>query len=482
MEFSIVLALFYTVFQASISMVVSILCGIILVHLYRVSGLSTQLFFMTVVSFFAVAPSQLVALGVKKLLQAQGLVGIIGAHVCMNAPLAFFVLLHCYCSNMGDQVAVARQLGASFYRAYYDVIIAQCMPTIVGVAQLIFVLCFCSVTVPQLLATGVHELTPDALTATWFNEGNMLGVLLMYIARTIIVLLIYWYQPPRSVFYRSGLVSSVNINLPALKKKIVLLTVFCIVGLYKFYGSDAADKLFSFGTMVFTGSVSELLGVPLYKPIINSFFIATVSACGAVIVAVMVSIAHKRINNRALIVALNGGIFIVGGVGVGVLFASMTRLTNLPPGLPVVFSHVILNYPFVTRIVQPVITTFPREFTLTAQSYGATMLQCVRTLYVPHARAAVLCGYAVAFGLSLAEVGAQQIIAGNSFMTIPVAIKLFRLHEAWLEITGMSLVLLLMTGVMFCIVAVWMSQYFYKKKARNRGSALALLLFVCRFN
>jgi sulfate transport system permease protein len=81
--------------------------------------------------------------------------------------------------------------------------------------------------------------------------------------------------------------------------------------------------------------------------------------------------------------------------------------------LGVIVAMVFIGFPFVVRMVQPVLQDFEPENEEAAASLGASRLQVFWLVIVPAILPALITGFALAFARALGEYGSIIFIAGN---------------------------------------------------------------------
>ncbi|KZE44462.1 sulfate ABC transporter permease subunit CysT [Rossellomorea marisflavi] len=79
----------------------------------------------------------------------------------------------------------------------------------------------------------------------------------------------------------------------------------------------------------------------------------------------------------------------------------------------VVIALIFIGFPFVVRMVQPVLQNLEKEVEEASSSLGASRLQTFRKVIFPELLPAALAGFTLAFARSLGEYGSVVFIAGN---------------------------------------------------------------------
>ena len=130
----------------------------------------------------------------------------------------------------------------------------------------------------------------------------------------------------------------------------------------------------------------------------------------------------------------------VGGIALTALWSDTGWLGQAAAGagikvaftpLGVVVALIFIGFPFVVRMVQPVLQELDPALEEAAASLGASRLQAFRRVILPQAAPAVLSGAVLAFARALGEYGTVVFISGNLPMrteTVPFLI-LARLEQ-----------------------------------------------------
>ena len=113
---------------------------------------------------------------------------------------------------------------------------------------------------------------------------------------------------------------------------------------------------------------------------------------------------------------------------------------------------VFVGLPFVVRAVQPVLMDLEPTEEEAASCLGASRIQTLARVVLPHLRPALLSGFAMAFARGLGEYGSVVFISGNlPFRTeIPPLLIISRLEE--FDYLGATLIAVLLLAISFLLL------------------------------
>ncbi len=444
---------FSSLLQAAISTFVSVALALPLAHFFNRFSFVGRRFFLSLVPFFCIMPTKICALSVGLFYDADGIVGIIIAHVLMNLPFAFYLLHASYQKVDYTLEWIAQDLGATWWQAYRESTWPVISVPLFAVATLIFVLCFSSFSIPLVLGTADYHYTPAIMLFRSYNDNMMESFSVYYFLRALVVWpLVIWSAKTR--------VTSISIHTPIYisvqRYRAHTHGVFWLfygIGVMALLGGPLVSLLmygsyhnaYGFIAMVGSGRVDSILGLSIIQVIKNSISIAFLSSLFSLIIGFIMSMLVWHAQHYfgasfwtmiALVPLLLGSLIITMIFKWGVTFLSTSSLTVIT------LSHVVLNYPFVFRLVSAQLCAHPKQLNLLARSLGATTGKLVRTILIPFIRPAFLRAWCIAFGLSLSESGAGSMIASKQPMTIPLAIKAYRAYGQIDGVLGMGFILL----------------------------------------
>jgi len=490
----------FTAYQAALSTLLSVAIGLpaawILAR-FEFRGRKT-IRSLTILPF--VLPSIMVAVGFVAtfgangtLNRALGLVGlgptnllftlhaIVIAHAFYNAPLIARITTAAWESVDARAIETARSLGASPWRAFYDVVFPQLKPAIVMGATLTFIFTFASF--PIVLALGGYQLATievfiyRQLTNLNYTEAAALATIELVISLGLLYAYLRYEDAQRTL--RRGIHTQPRRQLIptawSLKTVFTRISVagYTVVALLVFVGPIASmiiaslttsDGSFTLSHYQFllerqtTGASFQVRPLPAIR---NSLIFAVGTLAIALPMGVVVSILTTRqYRGRKVMDAIAMAPLAVSGiiVGLGLLRGLVFGVEiagwriAVAGSLAIVAAHAVSAYPFVTRNVTPGLASLDRTLIESARSLGATRVRTVIDIELPLVWTGVVAGAAFAFAISIGEFNSTIVLAtGSGEYTMPVAIERYlgrRLGPA----TAMGCILLVVTALSFVII------------------------------
>jgi spermidine/putrescine transport system permease protein len=190
----------------------------------------------------------------------------------------------------------------------------------------------------------------------------------------------------------------------------------------------------------------------------NSLTIAALSTVLSVILGTLAAVAlwRFRFPGKTLV---EGGFslpIVVPEICLGVaLLIFFARVMPWPQGLPwplslgaITISHVAFSFPFVAVVVRARLQSFDRAQEEAARDLGASELQALWDVIIPHLRPALLAGALLAFTLSLDDFVITFFTAGPDTVTFPVKVYSMVRFSVTPKVNAISTLLLVFTVVL----------------------------------
>ena len=108
--------------------------------------------------------------------------------------------------------------------------------------------------------------------------------------------------------------------------------------------------------------------------------------------------------------------------------------------LGIVIALLFVGFPFVVRVIQPVLQDFDPELEEAAMAMGATRWQCFSRIIFPYLIPALLTGFSMSFARGLGEFGSVIFIAGNMPMRSEVVSLMIYMKLEQYDLAGASAV------------------------------------------
>lgn len=441
------------IIQALLSTFISIMCALPCVYFFNRFHFIGKRFFLYLVPLLCIMPSKIMALGISSLSDLDGMLAIIWGHCALNIPLAFFVI-HTASQIMNPHwQLIAQELGASRWHAYKDIDFPFLRPTIFSSAIIIFLLCFTSFSLPQILGTADYHMTPDILLYQTYTGQDYWLASIYFILRLLVLLPICFLSFKHYGGWLEHAMHEKNYESYKIKKHGVWwMALLLLVGILVLGPIIAAlmhtcdSKVIAFWCSIVWCGIDTTLHMPVYRVIANSVLLACASGLGSVLVGYVLckSILWARSTIvKNFISLITGAVFLLGSVGCGILFLWIAHSSFFSTCCAAILCHIVLNYPFAYRMIKAHYGSWQPEWDLSAQSFGATAIDRWKTLELPFLRASFAKAFCISFGLSLTEVGAGSVFGDSSGITIPMAIRIYREHGMQEGVIGLTIILLM---------------------------------------
>ncbi len=454
--------LFFSLVQAAISTVLSVGLALPVAHFFYRYRFPGKALCLTFAALLCIMPTKLIVLSIAQWYALVGFPGIILAHVMLNLPFSLFVLNLAYQKLDTTMLWVACDLGATSWQCYKQVVLPFLKSTIISMAIILFLLHVTSYSIPVLLGTTWYHSTPDVLMSDFYNAGHVdqafwLGFLRLFVCVPLILLLgvSAHTSPPVDHRVRPGLCERYRLREHGIWWLVYGLLIACltIVPIATLMITSCTTPVFKFLHGVACGAVDATLAIPVYVVVLNSLVLALVSGLCTVVVACALNFVARTARgtvSRRMLLVITVLPFLLGSVGVGILFAWFSYGKAVSAFVIGLLCHVFLNYPFAYRVISAQFEQYHEDMMRSAQTMGATKLFALRTVVFPFARRAFITAFCVAFGLSLTEVGAGSVLQGQIGMTMPMAIRIYRSAGMQDAVLGLSMILIaLVVGVSF---------------------------------
>lgn len=202
---------------------------------------------------------------------------------------------------------------------------------------------------------------------------------------------------------------------------------------------------------------TEVAWGEFFDSIFNSFLVASVATIINVVLGVPIAVYITRKAGPRLSSILDSIIdipYLVPSAAVGIsvfLFwksdLSPLHILNLPDIVLVIFAHMAMTFPFITRNVIGGLEDFDVSIEETARTLGARPLQVFRGVTLPSIVGSILAGAVMGFTRSVGETGAT--LAVSSLQTAPVYIVNQIKVEQNYVLAAVATLLLTLVGYVF---------------------------------
>ena len=477
----------FTIFQATISALLSILFGMILS--WSMFHFRTFPFRDTLVSIFSsalVLPSIVVALGIisifgkhgwlNELLQMlfnksfggyiYGLGGILFAHIYFNASYASRVFYDAFYTIPIQRYKVAKTLGLNIWQRFLYVEFPNLRAYIFGLFRTIFLLCFSSFVIVLILGgnPSYNTLEVAIYEALKFDFDIPLSIKLSFLQIFISLIVIFFISYNHSTNDTSLEKSYHTSNWIETKEESylhgVIIVLFCFIFLMPLvsilFDGLRADfvKLFSESGFI------NALKTSLIVAILSSFFTLFISLILSFSKSSLMqkssqskNIIYKLFEN---IITISSSIYlivpsIVLGVGFFIFSKDLSMPLHLVAFIALIFANTLLSLPFAFNNIYPQIYLVTSKYDKIIQSIGITTFSKIFHIYLPNLKSHIIYITALSFSFSLGDLSIIALFGDKDMATIPwylyEKMGSYRTNDA----AGIALVLLSLVLGMFLI-------------------------------
>lgn len=489
--------LWFTTWQALLSVALTLLVGLPIAHaLARYDFRGRAVVRAGAVVPF-VLPTVVVATAFSALFRRLGLdiedslAAILAAHVFFNLAVVIRIVGGFWSRLDGRQVAAAKVLGASPWRAFREITLRQLVPVIVGASLLVFLFSFTSYGVILILggadkATIETEIRRYAIFRQEFDVAAILAMI-----QIVVVSALAWMS---SIFQRrygaSAAVRRPVTALPVvgLRRRLhlggVLLLVTIVVGApllalveqslvvgssQRGPGGVAPGTSYGLDHYRALAERAPVLPVTPLEALATSVGFALIAALIASVIGVAAArsvVAGGRMGRLLEFVTLIPlGVSAVT-LGFGYLLGfSLFDIRRSIWLIPV--AHAVIGLPFVLASVVPAFRSVDDRLRQAAATLGASPAVVRRLIEWPLVRRALVSGAGFAVAVSIGEFGATSFLSrGDTAFTAPLAV--FRLlSRPGATLRGQALALSVIIGLLVAALAALLE--------RRRSGAVTLL-------
>jgi len=400
------------------------------------------------------------------------LTGIVLAHAFYNAPIVMRVVSVSWegFDPSIDEAAVS--LGAGRLRRFIGITLPRLMPAILSSSALVFVFTFLSFPIVLTLGGARYatiEVGIYTLVRTLLDYNH--GAALILVEMTISLFFTYLYlraegrlaiptQGSRRLSPRRFLAPPVSVG------KVLIALYVLLVGIF-FLGpivSIIVDSLRSAQSwsianyaQLLSQRYSPFLGTSPLATVRTSLIIGSLATMASLLVGTMIAffVVRGRIIGRWVIEAALMAPLAVSSVAIG--FALLRGLSAPPLRLggtlaAIVIAHAVLIYPFVVRVLRPILEGLDPQLVEAARSLGSSRLRAFLDIELPLLKRGLLVAAVFAFALSMGEMSATIILMRPGLSTIPIAVYGLLSARQFGAASAMAVVLIAVTAASFIVI------------------------------
>ena len=211
-----------------------------------------------------------------------------------------------------------------------------------------------------------------------------------------------------------------------------------------------------------------------------SIEIATISACGAVVLGTLAGVALARFGSFRGRTALLGMTTaplvmpeVITGLSLLLLFVALEQAIGWPRGrgmLTITLAHVTFSMAYVTVVVQSRLAGFDESLEEAAMDLGARPVKVFFRVTLPLIVPALVSGWLLAFTLSWDDLVISQFVAGPGSSTLPMVIfSKVRLGVSP-DVNALATIMVLLVSAGIAVASVWLR---YQNRRRERDLQIA---------
>ena len=465
----------FTLYQASLSTLLTILVGIPAAFLFGRFDFKGKGILRILATLPFILPTVVVAAGFNALVGPRGWLNVVFMQLLqLNQPpiqilnsLSAILLAHVFYNTavvirtVGTALEqldprleqAGRTLGASPWRSFWQVTLPLIRPALASAALVVFLFDFTSFGVILLLggpqyATLEVEIYNQTMQLLNLPQASLLSVIQMACTFLLTVLILRGgggLAVPVAPRVKREPISSAHtwrekvfiIFMMAILIVLLVLPLAALVLRSVVYLEAGSGSTVSFSTRftleyyqeLFINRRQSLFYVPPIQALLNSVAYAVATSLLALFFGSLASYAlaqNKRINSffDPVLMLPMGASAVTLGLGFIVAFSRFPNARSLFPFL-IPCAHALIALPFVVRVLQPALASIPATLKQAAATLGASPWQVWKRIELPIISRAASVAALFSFTISLGEFGATAFLSRPDIPTLPVAIFRF---------------------------------------------------------
>ncbi|PHS30603.1 MAG: hypothetical protein COA92_09400 [Sulfurovum sp.] len=477
----------FTIYQAFLSTVLSLLVGVLLAWaLAHQSKFKGRSLLVALFSSSLVLPTLIVVFGLIGIFGRSGylnqvslflfdhsfgsylygLGGILLAHVYLNASFASRALLHSFESIPKEKYKLAKSLNFSVFERFLYVEYPAIKSTLLSISSTIFLLCFTSFAVVLLLggnpSYNTLEVAIYEAVKLDFDIGLALKLALVQLAISAVLVVL-------SSGFRTGLgnLKTSHTLIPWSETKVLQIVQWSIITLFTLFFILPLVVIFIDGM---GADFSRILAEPLFiKSFLTSLSLATASSLLTVVIALLLSNARRnftlttRLGAKPFskfidaIIAFSGNLYLaipslVMGLGFFLMYQKYDGSQVIWSTVALLTANVLMSLPFALAVLAPAMQKTAKRYDKLAFSLGLTGLQRWAYIEYPYIKASLGYVFALAFCFSLGDLGIIALFGSDEFSTLPWYLYQLMGSYRTTDAAGVALVLLVLVLSVFILL------------------------------
>ena len=431
-------AIWFTVWQALVSTILCLAIGLpISFVLYRRQFFGSK-FLRSVLVVPFVLPSIVVAIALtdlRNLLADSTILVILIAHLFLNLSLVVRVVGTAWAVLDRETDEAAEVDGATGFRKFVFVTLAQLRPSIISSAALVFLFCATSFAIVLTIGGGEVQSIETAIYVALTQRLDLQTAAVLALVQTLITVLAFaltrkFGNTSFAVELTSEAEAFTKVrkrDLPTLFFSLATIFLLFVLPLGALI-VKAFTKAGQFSLAAFEGlsgyGARNLLDITVFEAAANSARNAVVAASIAMAVGVLTAWLLARTKNRwaeVLFMLPLGVSTVVLGFGYLVTFGG-EPLPLRQSWLVVPLVQALITTPLVVRIVYAAIASLGENTREAAVNAGADSWQIWKFIETPSIKPALATAFGFALLSSLGEFGSSALLAYSDQATLPVVL------------------------------------------------------------
>jgi len=395
-----------------------------------------------------------------------GLVGILVAHVYLNASFASRSLLHTFESIPKEKYKLAKSLNFTTFQRFLYVEWPALRPTLLSIASTIFLLCFTSFAIVLVLggSPAYNTLEVAIYEAVKLDFDIAMALKLALIQLAISSLLVVF-----SSNFRTNLANLKisSINIPWSEPKRIKQIQMVIISLFALFFISPLLVIVIDGIGADFGRIlSEELFI---KSFFTSITLATISSILTVIFAVLLSdtkrnftLKHRLEENKFskilnIIVSFSGNLYLaIPSLILGLGFFLLSQRFEAPlvvwSTIALLTANILMSLPFALSVLSPAMQKTAQRYDKLIFSLNLSKLQRWVYCEYPYLKSSLGYIFALSFCFSLGDLGIIALFGSDDFSTLPWYLYQLMGSYRTSDAAGVALILLSITLSVFILL------------------------------
>lgn len=428
----------FTLYQATLSTVISLVVGIILAWSLSYLRFWGRGIVVALFSSSLVLPALVVVFGLISIYGRSGwinqfvdgifssnylygLFGILLAHVYLNASYASRAFLHAFESIPIEKYKLAKSLGFGGWKRFWLVEFPAIKSTVAGVGMTIFLLCFNSFTIVLVLggspSYNTLEVAIYEAVRLEYNIDLALKLALLQLSiSTILLIIVSSINTPASNLSQQQIRTWKEPSMQGIMQ-VLIISIFALFFVSPLLAimidGIGADYVKIFSDRIFIRSL------------LTSIMIATLSALLTVVLSLALADAKRSSGKMlAIMISFTGNLYLaipslVLGLGFFLLFQRFGSDETLWAAMALLVANILMALPFALSILSPLMQKLSTRYDKLSRSLSLYGWQRWRHVELPYLWESLRYIFALAFCFSLGDLGIIALFGSEHFSTLP---------------------------------------------------------------